>query len=97
MPFGRSARAGRPWIAALLAVYAFALAGTPALHHDLACHQKSPTHCNACTASPLAPRVETGISLAESRLPAAGRVEAPATSAPRPTPLSAKSGRAPPA
>jgi hypothetical protein len=40
------------------AVYALLLMVNPILHDDLACHLKSPTHCNACTASPSASRVE---------------------------------------
>src|SRR2546427_10763430 len=42
----------------LLAMYALVLGVNPILHDDLACHLKSPTHCNACAASPSASRVE---------------------------------------
>jgi hypothetical protein len=40
------------------AAYALLLMVNPVLHDDLACHLKSPTHCNACTSSPSASRVE---------------------------------------
>ena len=40
------------------AVYALLLMVNPVFHDDLACHLKSPTHCNACTSSPSASRVE---------------------------------------
>jgi hypothetical protein len=30
---------------AVLAVYAVLLAASPLLHHDVACHLTSPTHC----------------------------------------------------
>jgi hypothetical protein len=41
-----------------LGLYALLLMVNPVLHDDLACHLKSPTHCNACMASPSASRVE---------------------------------------
>jgi hypothetical protein len=40
------------------AAYALLLMVNPVLHDDLAGHLKSPTHCNACMASPSASRVE---------------------------------------
>jgi hypothetical protein len=79
-----------------LAAYATMLVVSPALHHDLACHAKSPTHCEACVANPLAPPAEPGFTL-EAALVIAGDVEGPLAAstfaAPRPT----ASGRAPPA
>jgi len=48
----------RTFVLAGAAVYALLLMVNPVLHDDLACHLKSPTHCNACTASPSASRVE---------------------------------------
>ena len=32
----------------LLAVYVSAVATLPLLHHDIACHIQSPTHCTTC-------------------------------------------------
>lgn len=68
-------RAGRPWVLAALVAYAVLLAANPLLHHDVACHQKSPTHCAACTSSPSAGRIEGVSPFAERPLPAAGYVE----------------------
>jgi len=51
-------RQRRSWVLAGAAVYALLLMVNPVLHDDLAGHLKSPTHCNACTASPSASRVE---------------------------------------
>ena len=47
----------RRLLAALaLSLYGLLAAISPALHHDLACHVKSPGHCDACVANPLASR-----------------------------------------
>jgi hypothetical protein len=51
-------RQNRGWILAGAAVYGLLLMVNPVLHDDLAGHLKAPTHCNACTASPSASRVE---------------------------------------
>jgi len=48
----------RRWILLGIAVYAVVLVASPVLHHDLACHLKAPTHCDACTANPLGSRVD---------------------------------------
>lgn len=34
--------------AAVLLVYLTALAALPVLHHDIACHIKTPSHCTTC-------------------------------------------------
>jgi hypothetical protein len=47
-----------PLVAALLA-YAVLLAGSAVLHHDIACHQTSRTHCTACTWAQLAAGVQS--------------------------------------
>jgi hypothetical protein len=88
---------GRAWLLALLAVYALLLATNPLLHHDVACHVKSPTHCTSCNASPWASRIEAGVPLSAQPLPDAGRVVGE-----RPVPAGASahlelSGRSPPA
>lgn len=92
---GRSRRG--TWVLLGLGLYALALVGNPLLHHDLACHLKSPTHCTACTSSPTASRIEDGIRLEAWRLQEAGR----AHTAPRPGASTASplrtSGRSPPA
>jgi hypothetical protein len=41
---------------ACLGLYALVVLASPVLHHDFDCHLKSPRHCQACVANPLAPR-----------------------------------------
>src|SRR3954468_998356 len=41
-----------------LGLYGLLIAVSPALHHDLACHVKSPAHCDACVANSPASRAE---------------------------------------
>jgi len=53
-------------------VYAALVMASPVLCHDLACHAKSRTHCDACLASPLASPVEARTALDVPPLPAAG-------------------------
>jgi hypothetical protein len=55
--------------------YLVALAVAPLLHHDLECHVKSPTHCNACMASPPGLRSATGAPVDAIHLHDAGTVE----------------------
>jgi hypothetical protein len=90
-------RRGRGWLLALLAVYAALLAANPLLHHDVACHLKSPTHCTSCTASPWASRIEAGVPLVSQRLPDAGRVLAKGPESVRAAVRLAPAGRSPPA
>jgi hypothetical protein len=80
-----------------LAVYAALFAASPALHHDFACHVKSPSHCEACVANPLASRTEPAATLDTPRLRLAG--EAPVCTVAREpgAPVAPASGRAPPA
>ena len=59
MTSGRRMRSRRGWIVAVVALYGLLLMAAPMLHHDFACHQKSPTHCGSCTASPSAPHAST--------------------------------------
>jgi hypothetical protein len=85
----------RNWL--VLALYALVLLASPLLHHDLDCHLKTPAHCSACTANPLAPRIETGVRLVAAALPDAGAVEPIGTAAPSRPFQSPHPGRAPPA
>lgn len=48
----------------ILGLYALVSVVAPLLHHDFACHLQSRPHCDACTASPVASRVEDGVVLA---------------------------------
>ena len=88
----------RRMLAALaLSVYAVLVAVSPVLHHDLACHMKSPTHCDACAANPLASRVEAAVLTVLPALPLAGEIAAPPARLDHGSPLTAAAGRAPPA
>ena len=88
----------RRWLGALaLSLYALLAAISPALHHDLACHVKSPGHCDACMANPLASRTEPATGLDAPAMRAMG--EPPVRTEPREhwAPVAPASGRAPPA
>jgi hypothetical protein len=88
---------GRNAVFALAAAYLSVLAFTPVFHHDFLCHLKSPTHCDACTASPAASGIEQDPPLDSVCWLAAERLDIPDL---RPTPLApslARAGRAPPA
>jgi hypothetical protein len=78
------------------AVYALLLMVNPVLHDDLACHLKSPTHCNACTASPSASRVE-GMGPILPVLADAGLIEPSVSTVVHAAPNPTLPGRSPPA
>ncbi len=59
---------------AFVALYILALLVLPALHHDIDCHFKSPSHCPACLASPMAAPVTEPAPLPSDPLPDAGGV-----------------------
>jgi hypothetical protein len=88
---------GRAWLLPLLAVYALLLATNPLLHHDVACHVKSPTHCTSCNASPWASRIEAGVPLSAQPLPEAGRVVWETLAPARSSAQHELTGRSPPA
>lgn len=93
-----AARTGRRRQALLaLAVFALVVLAAPVLHHDLACHVKTPLHCHACVAKPLASRAEAAFGTEALGLrPLAGV----ATAEPRVVPClpaASRPGRAPPA
>jgi hypothetical protein len=95
---GRSP-SGRVRRAALLlglGLYALLVMVNPVLHDDLACHLKSPTHCNACTASPSASRVE-GMGPVLPVLADAGLVELAIRAIVRVASAPTLPGRSPPA
>jgi hypothetical protein len=85
------------WAWVGLAVYAAILVVSPVLHHDLACHVKSPTHCEACATNPLASRTEPVAAITLPGLAVAGDVVATAIAQVHTASLSTVSGRAPPA
>jgi hypothetical protein len=96
MPFVRR-RSARLWAWLGLAVYSVILVVSPVVHHDLACHVKSPTHCEACAANPLASRVETAVVTVTPVLPPAGDVVPVVHDADGVDPIRIAAGRAPPA
>lgn len=58
----------------VLAGFILVLLTGPFLHHDFACHQKSPTHCTSCMSSPFATSVEQSWALQPLRLPLADQL-----------------------
>lgn len=93
----RLARCLRPLAFLGLAAYTVVLFASPVLHHDLACHVKTPGHCDACAASPLASRAEAASASTPPRLDGVGLVEATELRAPRLEGRLFGSERAPPA
>jgi hypothetical protein len=47
----------------VLGLYALVALVAPLLHHDFECHLKSRIHCDACTATPSASKIESGVRL----------------------------------
>lgn len=90
------ARSLRTRTLAVLGLYALLVISAPVLHHDFACHQKSPTHCVACVSSPSAPRATATVVVAPT-LSELGRVVEEGRRQFRARPLLALPGRAPPA
>lgn len=81
---------------AVLGLYVLLVMSAPVLHHDFACHQKSPTHCVACVSSPSAARAVAAVVVAPT-LGELGRVVDDGRSQFHARPLLALPGRAPPA
>jgi len=90
------ARRRRKWVLLGAALYALLVMVNPVLHEDLASHLKSPTHCNACTASPSASRVE-GMGPILPVLADAGLVEPCIQNVVLAAPTPTLRGRSPPA
>jgi hypothetical protein len=56
-----------------LALYLFVLLAEPFLHHSVACHANTPTHCTACHLQMISPGVEDdGVIQRITALPDAG-------------------------
>jgi hypothetical protein len=47
----------------VLGLYGLVAFVAPLLHHDFECHLNSRLHCDACTSSPAASRIEPGVTL----------------------------------
>ena len=80
-----------------LLVYVLVLMASPALHHDLDCHLKTPGHCPACIANPVAFGAESAGSLGATTFLLAELIERPGATDPEPPSLARLSGRSPPA
>jgi hypothetical protein len=80
-----------------LILYGVVLAVSPALHHDFACHLKTPTHCDACHASPVAPQPAAPIDVVQPVITASTNVESWREAPTLEPALLRSSGRAPPA
>jgi hypothetical protein len=93
---GRHDRGRTGSLTLVLSLYAGTVLGTPLLHHDLACHLKSPTHCDACMANPLSSRVESGVEPVPPRFHDSGRVPTRSVAAPEPAPHRLTRDRSPP-
>jgi hypothetical protein len=89
--------ARRAWVTAGLILYGIALATSPLLHHDLVCHLKTPSHCDACHASPVAPNAVPHVDVAPPLEASTSRVESREETASLAPVSHRSSGRAPPA
>ena len=79
-----------------LGLFAVFLATAELEHHDIACHLKTPQHCNACASSPLGADPSAPASFDRTILADAGDT-VPCTPVLRGTVLAARSsGRSPP-
>ena len=78
------------------AVYVLVLLGSPVLHHDFECHQKSPGHCVSCIANPVAPRSEAAVIFSPAAWVDAGQLPVPDAMVRTAVGLSSLSDRAPP-
>jgi len=79
-----------------LGLYAAVVLASPGLHHDFDCHLKSPRHCQACVANPLAPRADCTSGAGKLSLVDLGGATNPPAVRP-PTAVTPRlSGRAPP-
>jgi hypothetical protein len=85
------------YAAIALAVYAALLVIAPVAHADVADHVKASSHCQVCTANPLAARVEPRIASATPTLASAGEVAAYRAAFFVAPVASGTSGRSPPA
>ena len=91
-------RSAQVWrVGLLLGLYLLLLGGSPLVCHDLASHVKSPTHCDACQANPIASGTEPMTGLEGWSPEASAQVEAAATRAPRTAAVLQIPGRSPPA
>jgi hypothetical protein len=84
------------WIA-FVVLYALSIATAPAMHCDFDCHFKTPSHCQACVASALAPPPMVAPAAWAGPLPLVGDAPAPSVVTQLRTVEVDLAGRAPPA
>jgi len=78
------------------ALYTFMAEANPVRHHDLVCHSKTPTHCEACAQSPAVSGTEAHFRLEQPVLRDLGDVADGRGTAVHFQPVLPRSGRAPP-
>ena len=88
---------GRLLVSFGLFLYVVLCATSPVLHHDLDCHLKTPGHCPACIANPVASGAESGGSLGTTTFRAAEIVERSGVILSNAPSLTLRSERSPPA
>jgi hypothetical protein len=81
----------------LLAAYVLAAALLPLAHHDALCHLKSATHCATCVVGSSGETAAWSVGLDGIGLRDAGRAILLSASCHHSAPVSASSGRSPPA
>ena len=81
----------------VLAGFTLVLELAPAFHHDFICHLKSPSHCPACLASPVALGQEATPTLGAVTLAEAEPVSGPCARLAELPPLTSVKDRSPPA
>ena len=79
-----------------IGLYALVVLGSPLLHHDVARHFKSASHCTACTSTPIASSEVHGVVLDAARLPEAGLARIPEVASVPAAPQLTTPGRSPP-
>jgi hypothetical protein len=82
---------------ALLAAYVLAAAFLPLAHHDVLCHLKSSTHCTTCVVGSSGETAGWAVGLDGIGLRDAGRAILLSAACHHSSPVTASSGRSPPA
>lgn len=85
-----------PALLLALVVYGLVVAVTPLFHHDFECHERTPGHCVACLATPMAAGTAQVVPDASPALVEVGRVEARSPSVPDAPSVDDTRGRSPP-
>ena len=82
---------------AMLTAYVLAAALLSFTHHDVLCHLKSSTHCTSCLASSSGETASSAAAVDAAALDDAGQADPAARAFVHSAPVSASSGRSPPA